>query len=79
MIGRERAEEKPQEPEEGFSAVFELARVGAVIHDSTGRALRVNPKMYDITGYSENTTLVRREGGTGPKRARFGKFRLVSS
>jgi PAS domain S-box-containing protein len=57
MTGRERAEEKPQEPEEGFSAVFELASVGAVIHDSTGRALRVNPKMCEITGYSEKELL----------------------
>jgi PAS domain S-box-containing protein len=57
MTGRKRAEEKPQKSEEGFSAIFELASVGAVIHDTTGRALRVNAKMCEITGYSEEELL----------------------
>jgi len=53
----ERAEEKPRKPEEGFSAIFELASVGAVLGDATGRILRVNPKMSEITGYSEEELL----------------------
>ena len=35
---QEQAEEKPREPEVGFSAIFELASVGAVLGDVTGRA-----------------------------------------
>jgi PAS domain S-box-containing protein len=54
---RERAEEKPQEPEEGFFAIFERASVGAVLGDATGRVLRVNPKMCEITGYSKDELL----------------------
>jgi len=57
MSGQERAEEKPQVPEEGFSAIFELASVGAVLGDAEGRILRVNPKMSEITGYSEEELL----------------------
>ena len=48
-----RAEEKSKEPEEGFSAILELASVGAVLGDAEDRVLRVNPKMCEITGYSE--------------------------
>ena len=46
MSGQERAEEKPREPEEGFSAILELASVGAVLGDAEGRILRVNPKTF---------------------------------
>jgi PAS domain S-box-containing protein len=57
VSGQERAEEKPREPEEGFSALFELASVGAVLGDAEGRVLRVNPKMCEITGYAEEELL----------------------
>ena len=57
VSGQERPEEKPQEAEEGFSAIFELASVGAVLADAEGRVLRVNPKMGEITGYSEEELL----------------------
>jgi PAS domain S-box-containing protein len=52
-----RAEEKSKEPEEGFSAILELASVGAVLGDAEDRVLRVNPKMCEITGYSEEELL----------------------
>ena len=35
---QEQAEEKPREPEVGFSAIFELTSVGAVLGDVTCRA-----------------------------------------
>jgi PAS domain S-box-containing protein len=54
---QEQAEVKPREPEEGFSAIFELASVGAVLGDADGRILRVNPKMCEITGYSKEELL----------------------
>ena len=57
VSGQERAEEKPQEPEEGFSAIFELASVGAVLGDAEGRIVRVNPRMCEITGYAEEELL----------------------
>ena len=52
-----RAEEKSKEPEEGFSAILELASVGAVLGDAEDRILHVNPKMCEITGYSEEELL----------------------
>ena len=57
MSRQERAEEKSKEPEEAFSAILELASVGAVLGDAEGRVLRVNPKMCEITGYSEEELL----------------------
>ena len=57
MTGHERAEERLREPEDGFSAIFELASVGAVLGDAEGRVLRVNPKMCEITGYSKDELL----------------------
>ncbi|HKH39679.1 MAG TPA: PAS domain S-box protein [Rubrobacter sp.] len=57
MTGHERAEGKLRDPEEGLSAIFELASVGVVLGDAEGRVLRVNPKMCEITGYSEEELL----------------------
>jgi PAS domain S-box-containing protein len=57
VTGHKRAEVKPRKPEVGFSTIFELASVGAVLGDATGRVLRVNPKMCEITGYSEEELL----------------------
>jgi PAS domain S-box-containing protein len=57
VSGQERAAENPREPEEGFSAIFELASVGAVLGDAEGRIVRVNPRMCEITGYSEEELL----------------------
>ncbi len=58
MSRLERAEDEPQESEEQYRAIFELAGVGAAQADpATGRLLRVNPKMCEITGYSEEELL----------------------
>ena len=57
MTGHERAEGKLRDPEEGLSAIFELASVGVVLGDAEGRVLRVNPKMCEITEYSEEELL----------------------
>jgi PAS domain S-box-containing protein len=57
VSGQERAAENPREPEEDFSAIFELASVGAVLGDAEGRIVRVNPRMCEITGYSEEELL----------------------
>ena len=57
MSRQVRAEEKSKEPEEGFSAILELASVGAVLGDAEDRILHVNPKMCEITGYSEEELL----------------------
>ena len=48
-----RTEEKLRKPQEDFSAIFELASVGAVLGDAEGRIVRVNPRMCEITGYSQ--------------------------
>ncbi len=51
---RKRAEEQLRASEQQFRAMFETAAVGMVQADPhTGRLLRVNPKMCQITGYSE--------------------------
>jgi len=57
VTGHERAEGKLRDPEEGLSAIFELASVGVVLGDAEGRVLRVDPKMCEITGYSEEELL----------------------
>jgi len=57
VTGHERAEGKLRDPEEGLSAIFELASVGVVLGDAEGRVLRVNPKMCEITEYSEEELL----------------------
>jgi PAS domain S-box-containing protein len=57
VTGHERTKGKLRDPEEGFSAILELASVGAVLGDAEGRVLRVNRKMCEITGYSEEELL----------------------
>jgi len=53
ITARKRAEEALLQSEEQFRAMFELASVGIAQADPrTGRWLRVNPKMCEITGYS---------------------------
>ena len=43
MTGHGRAEGKLRDPEEGISAICELASVGVVLGDAEGRVLRVIP------------------------------------
>ena len=55
---RERAEEALRRSEEEYRAMFELAGVGkAQCEPETGRFLRVNPKLCEITGYSADEML----------------------
>lgn len=55
---RKQAEEALRESEEQFRAMFELASIGMAQTDlQTGRWLRVNRKMCDITGYSSDEML----------------------
>ena len=61
LLGRERAahveareaEEALEESEERFRAAFGSAAVGVALISIDGRYLQVNPKMCEITGYSE--------------------------
>ena len=58
MAEQKRAEEKRRQSEEQHRTMFELAGVGAAEADpTTGRFLYVNPKMSEITGYSEEELL----------------------
>ena len=70
VSGQEQAEEKPRGPEEGFSAIFELASGSAILGDAEGRVLRVNPKMCKITGYSEGELLGKTPADLGKLGAR---------
>ncbi len=55
---RERAEETLRRSEEEYRAMFELAGVGKAQGDPyTGRFLRVNPKLCEITGYPADEML----------------------
>lgn len=55
---RGRAEEALRRSEEEYRAMFELAGVGKAQGDpGTGRFLRVNPKLCEITGYSADEML----------------------
>ena len=55
---RERAEEALRRSEEEYRAMFELAGVGKAQGDpSTGRFLRVNPKLCEIIGYPADEML----------------------
>jgi PAS domain S-box-containing protein len=50
---RRRAEEELRASEERLRAYFEQASVGMAVSDANGRFLQVNPKLCEITGYSE--------------------------
>ncbi len=55
---RQQAEEALRESEEQFRVMFELASIGMAQNDpQTGRWLRVNRKLCDITGYSSDEML----------------------
>ncbi|HEV2743173.1 MAG TPA: PAS domain S-box protein, partial [Rubrobacter sp.] len=55
---RERAEQALRRSEAEYRAMFELAGVGkAQVDPHTGRFLRVNPKLCEITGYSAEEML----------------------
>ena len=55
---RERAEQVLRKSEAEYRAMFELAGVGkAQVDPHTGRFLRVNPKLCEITGYSAEEML----------------------
>lgn len=59
----ERIEERTaqlKESEEQFRAAFEAAAVGMAQLDTSGRYLRVNPKLCEITDYSREQLLARR-------------------
>jgi diguanylate cyclase (GGDEF)-like protein/PAS domain S-box-containing protein len=54
------AEERLRASEEGFRAMFELAGVGKAEGDArTGRFIRVNRKLCEITGYSQAELLTK--------------------
>jgi PAS domain S-box-containing protein len=58
ITSRKQAEEALRESEEQFRTMFDLASVGIAQADpSSGRWVRVNRKMCDITGYSANEML----------------------
>ncbi len=56
---RRRIEEVLRESEERFRATFEYAAVGAAQVGIDGRWLRVNPRLCEIVGYSEEELLAR--------------------
>ena len=58
ISGRKKAEEVLREHDEQFRAIFETASIGMAQADvRTGQWLRVNRKMCEITGYSEEELL----------------------
>ena len=60
MVGRTRTEQALRESEASDRAMFELAGVGWVqIDPKTGRFLRVNRRMCEITGYDRGELLAR--------------------
>jgi PAS domain S-box-containing protein len=51
-------EPRPRQSEEEYRTAFELAGVGAaLVEPATGRFVRVNPRLCQITGYSEEELL----------------------
>ena len=83
MTVRERTgdESQPQQSEEDYRAVFELAGIGAAQADpATGRFVRVNPKFCEITGYSAEELLgITFSQITDPedRREDFGRFQRM--
>ena len=60
MVAKSKADKALRESEANFRATFELAGVGKSQADpATGRLLRVNRKMCEITGYSASELLER--------------------
>jgi len=57
---RDKAEARLRESERRFRATFEQAAVGIAHFDTSGRMLRVNQKLCDILGYSQDELLARR-------------------
>jgi PAS domain S-box-containing protein/putative nucleotidyltransferase with HDIG domain len=57
---RKRAEEALRESEEELEAIFNNVRIGIAVFDKTGKILRVNKRLLDAGGYTEEEIIGKR-------------------